>query len=190
MIHAPRLRSRAGTILVSTLVASGVGLVAACGSPPSGGAVATTTAPISGGKVTLPAGNLVQNPSFEVNLDGWYEWQGTATRVHRSDAPNGHYVAEVTYGGSGSMYSLGDSTALVASIPAGATYRGSAYVRAGSSSAVGKPVTLILRERTPEGTVARLWSSAPTDLDSTFQELTVFASAPTAGHVLDLYFWQ
>jgi hypothetical protein len=161
-------------------------VLAACGAPSSSSLVDVDT---TSSGLSLPAGNLVTNPSFEKNLDGWYEWQGTGAREHLWGAPNGHYVAEVTCTG-GSMYSIGDSAPLVASIPSNVAYHASAYVRAASSSSEGKPVTLILRERNPAGDVARLWSSTSSTLGSTFQELTTVASSPTPGNVLDLYILQ
>jgi hypothetical protein len=160
-------------------------LLAACGgSSSSPDNVATT-----GSSLSLPAGNLVTNPSFEKSLNGWYEWQASGTRVSRSDAPNGHDVAEVTCTG-GSMYSIGDSAPLVAHIPSNVAYHASAYVRAASSSSEGKPVTLVLRERNPTGDVARLWTSTSSTLGSSFQELKTVASSPTPGNVLDLYILQ
>ena len=93
--------------------------------------------------VSLPANNLVTNPSFEVNLSGWYAWRGTLSRVARSDAPNGNYVAKVSSTG-GSTFSIGDAAPLVANIPASVSYAAAAYVRGASASSVGKPVTLDL----------------------------------------------
>jgi carbohydrate binding protein with CBM4/9 domain/glycosyl hydrolase family 16 len=165
----------------ASLLASG--LLLACGSTPGEDTGASTSA------IGLPANNLVVNPSFEKNLDGWYEWQGSATRVYRSDAPNGHYVAQVR--GSGApMYSIGDAKPLVASIPAGRSYHASAYVRAASSSASGKPLTLVLRERDGAGNVAHLWTSTAAALGPTFVEVTAEAGSPTAGDVLDVYVLQ
>jgi len=53
-----------------------------------------------------------------------------------------------------------------------------------------KPVTLVLRERNSNGRVAKLWSSTTKPLGTSFQKLSVTASAPTAGNALDLYIMQ
>jgi hypothetical protein len=49
---------------------------------------------------------------------------------------------------------------------------------------------MILRERETSGAVAKLWYSPPAQLGSSFLKISVDASAPTAGHRLDVYIVQ
>ena len=44
----------------------------------------------------IPEGNLIANPSFEENTDGWGPFQATLAREPADDAPDGEYVARVT----------------------------------------------------------------------------------------------
>jgi hypothetical protein len=133
--------------------------------------------------------DLVANPSFEQDLSSWTSWQGSLSRVARSDSPDGHYVAKVTQA-TGRMYSINDTPYLLKSVSSGASYDASAYVRAASPGAVGKPVTLIVRERSAQGQQVKLWPSAVTDLSLGFAKLVVTAIKPGTGNQLDLYIVQ
>src|SRR4051812_7656376 len=113
-----------------------------------------------------PTGNLVRNPSFEVGTAGWASFNGDVSRMA---APfdgygGGAYVAHVARR-TGANYSLtdnaGTASPTVASTTAGATYIATASVRAASSTAVGKPVKITLRERTGSA-----WPELPTTPDS------------------------
>jgi hypothetical protein len=119
------------------------------------------------------AGNLVRNSSFETDLGGWGSFGGTLSRVALGGAPDGGYVAKATRSGSAASYTLGDGEAgsrpNVSSTEAGTAYLATAWIRAASSSAVGKPATLKLRERSPSGAVVKEWSSAGTSLSTSFQ---------------------
>ena len=120
-------------------------------------------------QVAIPIGNLVPDPSFESGVAAWYGWQASASALYLgSSSPNGSYVATIAYGGSGGEYSIGTASAVVRTLGAGQKYVGTAYVQAASPSAVGKPVTLILRERNASGATEKLWSSATVSLTASF----------------------
>lgn len=133
-------------------------------------------------------GNLLANPSFETSTASWLSWQGTVTRIALAGAPDGGFVARVARA-TGNAYSLDDSVVPVASSPTGASYRSSVFVRAASASAVGKPIVLVIRERTSTGGFVKEWSSAPSALTNSFVQLDASA-APAAGHQLDVYVSQ
>ena len=136
-----------------------------------------------------PAGNLTTNPTFEANTNGWGAWQGVVDRVPLADAPNGGWVARVTQN-SGNYYTLDDGPDTVPSTTAGATYTATAYVKAASPSAVGKPVRIVIRERTAAGGFVQETSSTAVTLTNAFQPVTVTGTAQTTGDVIDLYIQQ
>lgn len=143
--------------------------------------------------VVLSPDNLLRNPSFEMNPDGWVSWQGSVTRVPYAGtecdrAPDGSYVAKVARV-SGTSYSIDDATDAVASVPAEATYGASVFVRAASASSVGKPVTLVIREKAG-GSEVKQWRSSVVHLSNAWQKLVVDQAAPGAGHALDVFVSQ
>jgi glucose/arabinose dehydrogenase len=136
------------------------------------------------------APNLVSNPSFETNLAGWGSHNGTLTRFQPTahPAPGGGTFAVHTAWAATTSYTLGDNTTssltpTVPSAPAGATYTASAYVRAGtnSPSAVGKPIHLVLREKTPQGGIVRDTSGPTVSLSNTWQQIAATATVLTGG---------
>ena len=132
--------------------------------------------------------NLLPNPSFETGTTGWSSWQGTLTRVQRSGAPNGAYVARIAAARTGG-YSLDDAPDTVRATTAGKTYTASATVASASSSANGKRISLIIREKTTAGATVHL-GTATTTLSSAFQRLTVTKKVQSSGNVLDVYVYQ
>jgi hypothetical protein len=103
------------------------------------------------------AANAISNGSFERNIAGWQSshaniagWQSSHARLSRiraSDAPNGHYVAQVKYASKASvgLYQKGYA-ALTTSTRN--TYTVSAYLK-GLGNTVGKRVWLRVREYNP-----------------------------------------
>lgn len=142
-----------------------------------------------GGQATAPAldasVDLIANPSFEVDTRSWGGWHSSLARWADATAPDGAWVVKVSRA-TGTSYSIDDSPDTVASVPAGAVYEASAWVRAANFRSVGAPVFLNLREKTSAGEI-RTWSSPPTTLTSAWQKLSVSGAAPGAGHVLDVY---
>lgn len=159
----------------------GTGARAATGEPlatPHGWEF-TTSAATSGG-------NLARNPSFETDLAGWGTYQASASRVSVTSAPDGAWVARVTHS-TGSSYTL--TQANVATATTGSTYVAAAHVRAATSSAVGKPIRVTLREQTPAGTVVRDVAGSST-LSSSFKRVSVALDAPAPGNVVSVRIGQ
>jgi hypothetical protein len=99
----------------------------------------------------VPRRNLLGNASLESSVAPWSTWHGTVRRSPADDAPDGRHVARVRFDGVGTAYSLGHLGRRVAATRAGVALRAQAYVRAGSSRAVGKPLAIYVRETTPSG---------------------------------------
>ncbi|MGE5482856.1 MAG: carbohydrate binding domain-containing protein [Bacteroidota bacterium] len=127
----------------------------------------------------------VANPSFETDLSGWESWQGTLTRVSLGDAPDGSYVAKVTRS-TGSSFTIDDNPASVSSTVAGQKYWASAWVKAASSSSLGKTVTLRLREINSSGVLVKETVSPGIALTNSFQQLFVTVTVTASGNTLDL----
>jgi hypothetical protein len=101
-------------------------------------------------------------------------------------APDGASVARVAWA-SGTAFSLSDEQGgakpTVAATAAGTTYVASAYVKAATSSSIGKTVQILLRERTSSGAVVRE-TSAAAKLTGSFARIAVSAPAAAAGDTL------
>ena len=137
----------------------------------------------------MPTGNLTANPSMETNAAGWGAWQSTLARTAVADAPNGNFAMQVSQT-SGTFYTIDDTPDTVPSATAGTNYTGTAYVKAATASAVGKPVRIVVRERTAAGGLVAETTSAAVTLTNTFQPITVTRTAQTTGDVVDLYIQQ
>lgn len=135
-----------------------------------------------------PTSNLARNPSFETDLAGWGSFQGSLTRPAVTGAPDGGFVAQATRA-SGDKFSLSDNVGstppTLSSTTAAGTYVASAYLKAASTSSVGKPVKLFLREKTPSGSVV-LDTSVSTTLTSSFKRVAVAATAKGTGNTLGI----
>ena len=127
-----------------------------------------------------PLSNLLSNPSFEVNLSGWGGWQASLAREAQSGAPAGGYVAKVTRS-SGTSFTIDDGARAVSSTTAGRSYVAEAWVRAATASAVGKPIRIILRERTRAGTVVADVGSPNVALTNAWQRITISRVTTTTG---------
>ena len=156
------------------------------------GAQATTTRSltVSAAPGPGPGGpNLVVNGSFETNVAGWTTWQASLLRTALADAPAGAYAVKVTRT-AGTAFTLDDSPTTVAATTAGATYRGSAAVKAASASSVGKPVELFFRERSPSGATLRTVAGPTLTVSNTFQVATVELVPLATGNQLEIYIGQ
>ncbi|CAM3056051.1 glycoside hydrolase family 16 protein [Corallococcus sp. ZKHCc1 1396] len=136
-----------------------------------------------------PLMSAITNTSFETNTSGWSSWQGTLTREARTGAPDGQYVARVTVSGAATMYSLDGAQGAIANAPQGQAYTATAYVAAGNTGTVGKPVSLILREKNASGTTYKLFTANAT-LTTGFQRLTVTGTVERVGDTVDVYVLQ
>jgi hypothetical protein len=137
------------------------------------GAPATTTrqVTVSGTPPPPPPGNLVANPSFEVNTVGWAGFQGSLTReAPVSGAPDGSAIVRVTRS-SGTYFTIDGGDNVTSTVPA--TYTARAWVKAASSSSVGKPIQIRLRERNTAGVTIADASSPVLALTNSWQQITV-----------------
>jgi uncharacterized caspase-like protein len=137
-----------GGIVAVFAVAIVVILVATGGSGGGdGGRTASVTTGGHGGSfVTIPAGNLTANPSFEHDLSGWDTSGSRLSRMPVSDAPNGHYVVRVTALNPSGTYAVDDDPDTVEHSIAGRRYVADAWVK-GTEATQGKLVCLGVRER-------------------------------------------
>lgn len=177
MLRRAQMKGRSALLLSSML------LPACSAGGPRGEAIASESSAI-----TLAADNLVTNPSFETNTTGWSSWQGSITRTARTDAPHGGYVAKVTRT-TGTSYSIDDTSPVVASTAPSARYSAFVYMRAASTSAVGKPAQFAVREYSGSTEVNR-WESNIVPLSNTWQKLEIAEVTPAAGHALDVFAYQ
>ena len=99
-----------------------------------------------GGAATIPAGNLVSNPSFEEGGTGWGSNRATVTIETADDAPDGARVARVTM--RQPEYSIDDTPNSVPSTKKGVTYSAAAWVKA--ATAPEEDVCIVIRERTQD----------------------------------------
>ena len=127
-----------------------------------------------------PSSNVLSNPSFEVNLSGWNGYQASLLREAQSGAPDGSYVAKVTRS-SGTAFTIDDGARAVPSTTAGTSYVAEAWVKAATASSVGKPIQIMLRERTSAGTVVADVGSPKVALTNAWQQLTVSRVTTTTG---------
>jgi Glycosyl hydrolases family 16/Carbohydrate binding domain len=173
------VRSRPWTFLISI-----AWMAVACS-----GSIGQGTGSTSGAETSSAVGcNLISNNSFETNTQGWSSWQGTLTRVANSGAPDGKYVAQVTQATS-NEYSL-NANSLASNVKAGVVYEAGGFVASASQSAAGKPISLVIRERAPNGDIVKTWSSSSLGLTSTFQPLATRATVVNSGDTMEIYVIQ
>ena len=142
------------------------------------------------GTVALPAGNLVRNPSFESNASGWTGWQASVVSMSDCGAPAGSHVGEVRRT-AGSQYTMDDSPDSAPDARVGVRYHATARVRAGVTAAVGRPIAIVIRERTPSGaTIVGEQESPAATLTTAFREIQVDYTVRTNGDTIDLYVLQ
>lgn len=137
----------------------------------------------------MPIGNLIANSSFESDVSGWVGWHGNLSRELVGDAPNGNYVARVDWT-TGTSYSIDDLPNTVNPAYRNQVYRATAYVKAGSPSAVGKPIQLVIRETNSSGNVVKQTKSISFALSNEYQKLTVSALTQGDNDTIDVYLLQ
>lgn len=137
----------------------------------------------------IPEDNLTSNPSFEVGLESWISWQGILSREPHPQAPDGEWVVQVSMG-AGDSFSLDDEPDTLSSAPTGDCFVASVDVAAGSESARGKPVTLVLRELVGESDPVQETMSDAIALDEEFVTVAVSAIVSGVGNNLDIYVQQ
>jgi hypothetical protein len=101
---------------------------------------------------SIPAGNLVPNPSFEENTSGWDVFQSRTSREQAPDAPDGEHVARVALVESPGEYSIDDEPETVSSSREGRVYTATAWVKATEAND-GESVCISLRQGSPDSGV-------------------------------------
>jgi PKD repeat protein len=136
---------------------------------------------------SLPEANLTTNPSFESGTNGWMSWQGKLASITSPQAVDGRKFIRSTYL-SGTAFTLHSAGPVSTDLIMGHTYLGSAWVRAGSKSAIGKNVTLKIREKTPDGVLVKDMVGPSVTLASSkyFQRISVRAQAMQSGNQMDI----
>jgi hypothetical protein len=139
------------------------------------------------------SGNLSYNSTFDDGLSYWSSLNGAVARVPLA-FQGGKYVAKVTRSKS-TTYNLSDSAnaGMVPTIPyaaAGTSYLVSAWVRAASNNAVGKPVYAAIRERNASLAVVRDTKGALKKLSSKWQKIWVQAPVLVAQDSIGVRFEQ
>jgi hypothetical protein len=128
--------------------------------------------------------NRLSNPSFEAGLA---PWGGTRlSRVPLSYAPAGKYVARAL--AYNRRVNIDDWPGEVRS-QTGVTYTGAVSLAAATSSSVGKPINLVVREHYPSGMLVTS-HQASTTLTRGFKRLTVSLTAVAIGNYIDVYAYQ
>ena len=129
--------------------------------------------------------NLATNSSFELGTTPWKGYNSAVSSVQLSNAPEGSFVARVTRTGSDSYYSLNDQPGSVKQARPNETYRAQVFVAAATASAIGKPVTLYIRENTGDTEYRREKMPLPVMITQSFQaislELTVHEANTSVG---------
>lgn len=90
--------------------------------------------------------NYINNPSFEVNTTDYWEWYGGPTVAQISGGYSGDYCASMTTGATSNPYMYSPNLIGGPAYTVGQVWVLSAYVKAGNASAVGKTVTMNIRE--------------------------------------------
>lgn len=140
-------------------------------------------APTAQAASKIPADNVVSNPTFKQGKRGWAGIDAKLNVIRDRKAPDGRTVAQVKRRGKHSSYAIDDRRPAAGPTTAGATYRGTAYVKAGGT---GQRVALVLRETTPEGAVVGETSKALKLSKSRFKSIKVKRAAEGDGNSIDV----
>lgn len=97
----------------------------------------------------VPAGNVVDNPTFNEGASGWSGLGAKLAAVRDRRAPDGRMVARVSGRGRGKV-AIDDASPSVSPTVSGSSYLGTAWVK-GSAATAGRKVHLVLREVNAEG---------------------------------------
>lgn len=144
------------------------------------------TAPPSPGAIAPSAPKLLPNGSFELGTMRWRPHRAQVRSVVVAGAPKGSRVARVTFTGGGGDFSVGGAAARQRTPAAGTRFTATAVVRAGRTRSVGKPVRLILRERTARGRIVQQVRGAISGLGPAFTPVTAGITAKAKGSQIDV----
>ena len=142
---------------------------------------------------SIPEGNLIGNPSFEENTEGWGPFESTLAHEAADDAPDGEYVARVTLAGEPSEYSIDDDPdVLEESTTANTEYVASAWVKA-SPETDGRPICIALRDWTvgrPPDTYTGQAEGSVTASTEEYRKVEVRYVAPLDGNTIDVHVYR
>ena len=147
----------------------------------SAGHVAQRSVPI----VVAPppsAPNLVGNPSFESDFNGWIPYQG-ASLLRVPGGFQGSYALQVAGPASASTFGITDSPNLIGSTTAGTRYRVTAWVRTPGTAGQAR---IGVQEFSGGAAVAPRLNSALVALACLWQPVTLDYEAQASGSVLDM----
>jgi hypothetical protein len=150
----------------------------------------TTTAVNASDKI--PAGNLIVNPSFEQNTDGWDTFQEGVPGQHAqlgreqaADAPDGHQVVRVVATGS-QEFTIDDAGDTVQHAVAGQPYTAEAWVK-GTGETDGQTVCLVIRERDAAGRHERDQFSGLRLSTAAYRQVRGVLTARASGDRIDVF---
>ena len=145
------------------------------------GAIHSTSATVTA-SAAGPGPNLVTNPSFESNSNGWNSYSG-GVLLRVAGGYDGAWAMQVTGGVVGSSFGLNDSPNWVAVTPSvGTRYRFTAWVRSASSVGSAK---LLVREYQGGTKIGGTTTSPLVPLTTAWQMVTVDHVVQQAGTTLD-----
>lgn len=140
-------------------------------------------------QISLPGSTTpprVSNPGCDENTSGWQSWQGQVSR-DTSSAVSGPASCKVTRT-AGTEYTLYVEAPVVENPRKDSWYTAAAWVR--STTAIGKTVKLILRQRGDKGDI-RNTESQPAKLTDSWQRVEVSALIDSDGRkTLEVYLVQ
>ncbi len=186
----PPRRSRRGLLiggaLVLVLVAVVAGVLATSGDDPEQAAAPSRTD-------VMPPDNVMSNPSFEQNMDGWGPFQATLAREAADDAPDGEYVARVTLDGEPEEYSIDDDPdVLERGTKANTEYVAGAWVKA-TPETDGRPVCIAIRDWTggrPPDTYTGQAEGSVIASAGEYRKVEVRYVAPQDGNTIDVHVYR
>jgi hypothetical protein len=134
------------------------------------------------------AGNLVLNPSGDLGLSYWHAVNASLALASGGSPGQGDTSIRVART-SGSAYSLTDAaTGGLPTVPSAepGSYEAAAWVKASSPSAVGKPVTMALRDSGAPGAPARVTTGRPVLLTTEWKQVWVTAAVQAKGDTIGI----
>ncbi|HEV2347471.1 MAG TPA: family 16 glycosylhydrolase [Actinocrinis sp.] len=135
--------------------------------------------------------SLIPNWNFAHGLTGWDSWQGTLKLVRSPYLSFGSQFAAQVHATTLPRYSIDSNAAPV--VAAAGRYTATAWVKAGSTSALGKPVKIGLRERRGaefEADNIAVAYSPVNALSSGWTAITVSLTTQRSGDLLDVFVLQ
>lgn len=189
---APAPRSRRPLAVGAALAAVAVLVIVAIIALSGGGSNEQPTTTAVNASDKIPAGNLVENPSFERDVSGWDTFQagvpsGEAqlSREQAADAPDGHQIVRVIATGPGE-FSIDDGEDTVQRSVAGQNYTASAWVKA-TPATDGDLVCLGMREHDAQRKIVRDGYSGLKMSTAAYRQVRLVYKARRTGDQIDVF---